>query len=79
MERGGFEPPKAYAGRFTVCSLWPLGNLSLGHRSLKQTHLSRWRESNSQPTDYKSVALPLSYIGLILKHCELSLEQWEVK
>ena len=25
MERGGFEPPKAYAGRFTVCSLWPLG------------------------------------------------------
>jgi hypothetical protein len=24
---------------------------------------SRWRESNSQPTDYKSVALPLSYIG----------------
>ena len=28
VERGGFEPPKAYAGRFTVCSLWPLGNLS---------------------------------------------------
>src|SRR5262245_59618316 len=28
MERGGFEPPKAYAGRFTVCSLWPLGHLS---------------------------------------------------
>ncbi len=28
MERGGFEPPKAYAGRFTVCSLWPLGYLS---------------------------------------------------
>ena len=25
MEEGGFEPPKAYAGRFTVCSLWPLG------------------------------------------------------
>ena len=23
---GGFEPPKAYADRFTVCSLWPLGN-----------------------------------------------------
>ncbi len=21
MEGGGFEPPKAYAGRFTVCSL----------------------------------------------------------
>src|SRR5262249_19481630 len=29
MERGGFEPPKAYAGRFTVCSLWPLGHLSV--------------------------------------------------
>ena len=28
VERGGFEPPKAYADRFTVCSLWPLGNLS---------------------------------------------------
>ena len=25
--REGFEPPKAYAGRFTVCSLWPLGHL----------------------------------------------------
>ena len=22
----GFEPPKAYTGRFTVCSLWPLGH-----------------------------------------------------
>src|SRR5258705_4124390 len=28
MERGGFDPPKAFAGRFTVCSLWPLGHLS---------------------------------------------------
>ena len=25
--REGFEPSKAYADRFTVCSLWPLGNL----------------------------------------------------
>jgi hypothetical protein len=63
VERGGFEPPKAYAGRFTVCSLWPLGNLSLKHSLFLRAHLSRWRESNSQPTDYKSVALPLSYIG----------------
>ena len=22
----GFEPVKAFAGRFTVCSLWPLGH-----------------------------------------------------
>ena len=28
---------------------------------------SRWRESNSQPPDYKSGALPLSYIGKALK------------
>src|SRR5438552_11273033 len=25
--RGGFEPPKAYASRFTVCPLWSLGYL----------------------------------------------------
>src|SRR4026207_1624424 len=25
--RGGFEPRKAYASRFTVCPLWPLGYL----------------------------------------------------
>src|SRR5215831_13643860 len=55
VEREGFEPSKAYAGRFTVCSLWPLGHLS--------PSWSRWPESNWQPTDYKSVALPLSYIG----------------
>src|SRR5512143_3527569 len=55
VEREGFEPSKAIAGRFTVCSLWPLGHLS--------TTWSRWPESNWQPTDYKSVALPLSYIG----------------
>src|SRR5262245_16710298 len=23
VARGGFEPPKAYASRFTVCPLWP--------------------------------------------------------
>ena len=33
VEGGGFEPPKAYAGRFTVCSLWPLGYPSKCHRS----------------------------------------------
>ena len=26
MVGGGFEPPKTYVDRFTVCSLWPLGN-----------------------------------------------------
>ena len=27
MGRGGFEPPKRTRNRFTVCPLWPLGNL----------------------------------------------------
>ena len=26
VAREGFEPSKVYTGRFTVCSLWPLGN-----------------------------------------------------
>ena len=26
VAREGFEPSKEYSGRFTVCSLWPLGN-----------------------------------------------------
>src|ERR1700674_3385282 len=29
--RGGFEPPKAFASRFTVCPLWPLGYLPAGY------------------------------------------------
>ena len=28
VEGGGFEPPKSHDDRFTVCSLWPLGNPS---------------------------------------------------
>lgn len=28
LEEVGFEPTKANAGRFTVCSLWPLGHSS---------------------------------------------------
>ena len=38
--------------RFTVCPLWPLGNSPLW---------SWWSESNQQPADYKSAALPLSH------------------
>ena len=37
--------------RFTVCSLWPLGNLPI--------FWSWWSESNQQPADYKSAALPI--------------------
>ena len=40
-------------GRFTVCSLWPLGNLP---KNIKLW--SWWWESNLQPIDYKSIALP---------------------
>ena len=41
---GGFEPPKSYDDRFTVCSLWPLGNPST--LSCKRCWLARfsvWR------------------------------------
>ena len=40
--------------RFTVCPLWPLGN----------SPWSWWRESNPQPADYKSAALPLSHTSI---------------
>ena len=44
-------------GRFTVCSLWPLGNLPICSWSWR-------RESNPQPADYKSAALPLSHTSI---------------
>ena len=65
--REGFEPPKAYAGRFTVCSLWPLGHLPdkltdelLNNLNYLLIHniTSHREDSNLRPTDYKSVALP---------------------
>ena len=60
------------ANGFTVRPLWPLGNPSiyarLFHRLLcqllktyEQDYWSWWRESNPQPADYKSAALPLSH------------------
>ena len=47
------------ANRFTVCPLWPLGNSPNYFLFAK----SRWPDSNRQPADYKSAALPLSHIG----------------
>ena len=41
--------------RFTVCPLWPLG---------KSPIWSWWTESNHQPADYKSAALPLSHTSI---------------
>ncbi len=34
---GGFEPPKRRRDRFTVCSLWPLGNSPIftSHNKIK--------------------------------------------
>ena len=52
----GFEPPKAYASRFTVCPIWPLWyspGLSLATAFL----LSLLSDSNQRPRDYKSRAL----------------------
>jgi hypothetical protein len=70
MEGVGFEPTKARAGRFTVCSLWPLGYPSARSPSfvclpqfwlavpLSNSSRGRRGDSNPGPTDYKSVALP---------------------
>ena len=46
--------------RFTVWSIWPLWNLPIYLILL----WSRWLDSNPQPADYKSAALPLSYTGI---------------
>ena len=77
--RGWIRTTESGAGRFTVCSLWPLGNPSILYQATQWVHFlrlwtsvyrrevrlawSRRWESNPQPTDYKSVALPLSYFG----------------
>ena len=49
----GFEPPKAYASRFTVCPIWPLW-YSPGQSF---DFLSLLSDSNQRPRDYKSRAL----------------------
>jgi hypothetical protein len=56
VARDGFEPSKADAGRFTVCSLWPLGNHAIIPHQGKRWSCSQ--ESNLRPTVYKTVALP---------------------
>ena len=47
------------ANGFTVRPLWPLGNPSINK------YWSWWRESNPQPADYKSAALPLSHTSIL--------------
>ena len=50
----GFEPPKVKTSRFTVCPIWPLWYLP---KVDWRKSLSRWRDSNPRPADYKSAAL----------------------
>ena len=46
--------------RFTVWSIWPLWNLPIYSVAAAAYKLwSRWLESNPQPADYKSAALPV--------------------
>ena len=52
---GRIRTSVGFAGRFTVCSLWPLG-----YPSGYITKCWSWRwDSNPQPADYKSAALPV--------------------
>ena len=54
--------------RFTVCPLWPLGN----------SPWSWWSESNQQPADYKSAALPLSHTSIfnLFERLKLPCNVW---
>lgn len=54
--RGRIRTSEGIAGRFTVCSLWPLG----------YPPKSRGEDSNLQPMVYKTIALPLSYLGTLI-------------
>ena len=64
---GRIRTSEGIADRFTVCSLWPLGNPTNERRTRipaaqsTRTRFASWsqrRDSNPRPTDYKSVALP---------------------
>ena len=80
---GGFEPPKSLT---TDLQSAPFGHSGIPpYMKLWYTSWSWWRESNPQPADYKSAALPLSHtselvalnVGLskCLMRCALSLRR----
>ena len=65
--QGWIRTTEVSDGRFTVCSLWPLGNLPMND---PDHPAQRWRavdleeeswrwDLNPQPADYKSAALPI--------------------
>ena len=56
--RGWIRTIEGGADGFTVRSIWPLWNSSL-------KKWSWWSESNQQPADYKSAALPLSHTSIL--------------
>src|SRR6056297_3809471 len=64
---GRIRTSEVVDGRFTVCSLWPLGNPSRGSVFFRflgsclpcQLKWSWRQELNPQPADYKSAALPI--------------------
>ena len=66
--------------RFTVCPLWPLGKSPIWSplRALfGGLFWSWWSESNQQPADYKSAALPLSHTSELFLCERYSLSQRE--
>ena len=79
VEGEGIEPSKACAGRFTVCSLWPLGHPSVKSVFGFQSAIAQsWRrDSNPLPAAYKAAALPSELrqrccLGLVFE-AELSI------
>ena len=72
--REGFEPPKAYAGRFTVCSLWPLGHLPRNTLQVKKPAKLRATERTrtSDRLITNQLLYQLSYGGNSLKNLSIN-------
>ena len=60
MGRGGFEPPKQFAA--------DLQSVPFGHSGISP-YWSWWWDSNPQPADYKSAALPIEPHRHIQLYC----------
>ena len=63
--REGFEPPKAYAGRFTVCSLWPLGHLPLN--SILNKFNSEPPRGLEPPTDWLQISCSTNWATVAIQ------------